>query len=270
MESNKKDRIALYEKLYAIMQDIPRIGKDRRNINAKYNYASEKAIKEVLHNALIKWRVLFKFEVLGVEMLDMQPGRSGDVRVTQIKTQYTFIDIDTGETEAGVFIGSGNGRDDKGIYAAITGSIKYILTSMFLIPTGDDPEDDRYEIKPHEETVQQVKPNASKPTSVPQKTSPEVPSAESKAADNREGDNADAKPKADITAEIKLTTKQQDVIIDAFEKVGIEVWDLEKVIGDRRIWTMAIRRKALEGYNGLTDKKKAFTREDFLAGKSVA
>jgi len=30
-----------------------------------------------------------------------------------------------------------------GIYAAVTGAIKYALTSTFLIPTGDDPEQDR-------------------------------------------------------------------------------------------------------------------------------
>jgi hypothetical protein len=39
-------------------------------------------------------------------------------------------------------MGSGNGRDDKGLYAALTGIIKYQLTSSFLIPTGDDAEVD--------------------------------------------------------------------------------------------------------------------------------
>ena len=52
------------------------------------------------------------------------------------------MDSETGECVSGMFYGVGQDSGDKGIWKAVTGAIKYIMTSTFLIPTGDDPEKD--------------------------------------------------------------------------------------------------------------------------------
>ena len=62
---------------------------------------------------------------------------------TFVDCSYSFVEVESGEDISGTFVGSGNGRDEKGNYAAITGAIKYILTSNFLVPTGVDPENDK-------------------------------------------------------------------------------------------------------------------------------
>lgn len=129
-------------KLNLIMQEVERIERDAENSFQKYKYASEKAIKEALHDVLVKHKVIFAISTSNPRI---------ENSVTWIDVEYYFYDVDSGEFLKGTFIGSGSARDEKGHYSAVTGAIKYILTSTFLIPTGDDPEDDKNEntaIKP--------------------------------------------------------------------------------------------------------------------------
>jgi len=140
---NDKPPKSLLQKLHSIMQDVSYIQKDARNAHGQWNYASEKVIKLALHAAFIKYGVLMKLDVEDARVEELETSKQGrETKVVIIKTAYTFYDVTSGDTMQGHFIGCGQGRDDKGIYAAITGAIKYILTSTFLIPTGDDPESD--------------------------------------------------------------------------------------------------------------------------------
>lgn len=133
---NKVDITGLFKKLQAIMKEVDYIKKDATNTHNRYRYASERAIKEKLHNALVKHGVLFQVSTQNPQVVE---------GTLFIDVNYRFIDIDNGGALAGTFLGSGHNRDEKGHYAAITGAIKYILTSTFLIPTGDDPENDKNE-----------------------------------------------------------------------------------------------------------------------------
>lgn len=131
---NQTRALTLAEKLHAIMSNIDRIKKDKRNTHQNYEYASEKAIKEALHDQFVENRVLFGLSTGNPQFIN------GHFFLDVV---YKFIDVDDPtSTVEGTFLGSGQGRDEKGNYAAITGAIKYILTSNFLIPTGDDPEKD--------------------------------------------------------------------------------------------------------------------------------
>lgn len=121
------------------MTDVGYIQKDKKNAHQGYTYASEKAIKESLHNALVKHGVIFQLSTSDPRV---------ENGVTWINCAYAFHDVESGESVTGIFLGSGSARDEKGHYAAVTGAIKYILTSIFLIPTGDDPENDEGPKKP--------------------------------------------------------------------------------------------------------------------------
>ena len=74
--------------------------------------------------------------------IDIIKTPKGEKPLVFLRIDYRFMDVDTGEFIGGQFMSAGHSRDDKGFYAAVTGAIKYILTSSFLIPTGDDPEVD--------------------------------------------------------------------------------------------------------------------------------
>ena len=73
--------------------------------------------------------------------MEVFPGGQNS-NVLYIKTHYWFICKDSGEMIDGTYHGAGEDKGDKAIYKAITGALKYILTTSFLIPTGDDPENE--------------------------------------------------------------------------------------------------------------------------------
>ena len=274
--------MGLHAKLHAIMKGVDRISKDRRNNSANYDYASEKAIKETMHNAFVQAGVIFKFEVLDTETMDLLNGQGKTVRITKIKSQYTFIDVETGEKETGLFVGSGNGRDDKGMYAAMTGSIKYILTSCFMIPTGDDPEDNRYDVN-----IEVPEKGNTQPKVEPKKKAPERKEKTAKGEGKEKTAGNVGKPlqgnkspvstagqggakKSPSVGSPLLTEEQRNVVINAFEEhAHIDVWDLERVAGDCKSWTMDDKRVLLKKYTAITNTKNTYSKADFLEGKDV-
>lgn len=127
---------AILGKLHLVMTEVDYIQKDGKNSFQKYSYASEYAIKEKFHEAFTKHKIIFQFSTSNVRI---------ENGLTFLDCAYAFHDVESGESLSGTFVGSGAGRDEKGNYAAVTGAIKYILTSNFIVPTGDDPEDDKNE-----------------------------------------------------------------------------------------------------------------------------
>lgn len=148
-------KISLYKKLLQVYQDVRYIQKDGNNSFHKYRYVTEAGVKDKLHDAFVKNGLLFHFSIT-----DLNEVVDGKNRLVTIKTYFKFIDADTGEELEGTSYGTGVDSLDKGLYKAIAGGIKYILTSNFLIPTGDDPEDDKYEKEQAEEQTKATKSKA--------------------------------------------------------------------------------------------------------------
>lgn len=128
---NKKDNKGIHTKLNLIMADIGVLKKDKKNEHFKYSYLSEEAIKKAVQPLLVKHGVNFQLDIKEVHH---------EGNRTTVLTNYLFTDIETGESVEGEFAGVGVDNQDKGIWKALTGALKYILTSTFLIPTGDDVE----------------------------------------------------------------------------------------------------------------------------------
>lgn len=136
----------LYKKLACVMKDVAYIQKDKMNTFQNYKYASEAAIKEKFHEAFVRHGLLFFLEITD-SMLHrdiMNTVKSADQKsnLMVVDFDYTIADVESGETFKGTFRGSGTDTGDKALYKAITGALKYILTSTFLVATGDDPEED--------------------------------------------------------------------------------------------------------------------------------
>lgn len=167
-------RVPVLKKLQAIMTDVAFIEKDKQNQFHGYAYASEEAIKKAIHTSLVKHGVVFSLSVSSPRIITWEDTKTKtSLNMTVVDCQYTFMDVDTGSTLDGEFVGSGSGRDDKGVYAAITGAIKYILTSTLLIPTGMDPEADGAKPKAPATRTYPLK-NTPTPTA-PKPTTPSTP-----------------------------------------------------------------------------------------------
>lgn len=140
-------------KMHAIMSDIGYIQKDATNSFHGYSYASERAIKEAVGKALREHGVVFLMSTSNVRVIELEPDKKEKMQhMTVIDAEYYFMDMESGENIQGTFVSSGPARDDKGLWAATTNAIKYILTSNFLIATGDDAESDTNHPEPPKAT----------------------------------------------------------------------------------------------------------------------
>ena len=158
--------IKILTKLHTIMSEVDIIEKDAVNTFHKYKYTSEFAIKNTMHPLLVKHGVLFTIEALPPIVKEYK-NLKGDLKlITDVPVNYCFYDVVSGEKLCGTFVGTGEDSGDKGTYKAITGAIKYILTSTFLIPTGDDPENENgntatpVQHKPIQQPAKPIQPSA--------------------------------------------------------------------------------------------------------------
>lgn len=99
--------------------------------NTKYNFAGEAAFIRAIRPAMVDNNLFMspsKYEILSTV--------NGLVTVY---AEFTLTHKD-GETIVVTSIGQGKDSGDKAIPKALTGALKYALRQLFLIETGDDPD----------------------------------------------------------------------------------------------------------------------------------
>jgi ERF superfamily protein len=138
----------LHKKLSLAMSKIGRVPKRGRNQAQGYDYARADDVAEGAREALAELGVSILADVLESGVREIET-KSGKARITWAKVAWTFTDSETGEKVTVHAPGEGMDSGDKGIYKAMTGSMKYVLMTNFLIPTGEgDPEADEPDDKP--------------------------------------------------------------------------------------------------------------------------
>lgn len=151
----------LYGKILKIMEDVKRIPKNGYNSHNNYQYATEADVKEGVRNAMIKHGLVVLPSCNTATIDYKQFGKDDKLHNTRVLVQYKVVDVESGESEMLLFPGHGSDVGDKGIYKAFTGSMKYMLMELFMLPTGDDPEKsdvferpiEKPEVKTEETTV---------------------------------------------------------------------------------------------------------------------
>jgi len=133
----------LKEKLVEVSKAIEYLKKDKTNKMQGYNYLSEAKIKEVIKKQFEQQGIIFNYSTRSVREYEISQTHKGTKQFCTIaEGSYSFMDIESEEVIKGHWFGSGSDTGDKGLYKAITGGIKYVLNTNFLIPSGDDPEND--------------------------------------------------------------------------------------------------------------------------------
>lgn len=165
----------LKQKLLEVSKAIAYLKKDKQNEMQHYTYLSEAKIKETIKAEFEKQGILFNYSTHEVSHYEISPTKKGTKQFCTIATgSYRFLDVDSDEQINGGWAGSGTDTGDKGLFKAVTGGIKYVLSTNFLIPTGDDPEKDhengngKTESKPKKtETPKESEPKTEKGTGKP-------------------------------------------------------------------------------------------------------
>lgn len=161
----------LAKKLAQVMQQVKYIQKTGFNTYHKYTYATEADVNEKIREELAKLNVVMMPSMEGHSIRE-HTNRNGNTEyIICVDMSFTFIDGDSGETFTIKMSGEGQDPGDKGIYKAISGAQKYALMKAFMIPTGDDPEqdesvDERNEGKPSKPVVPQISPKKENPKEI--------------------------------------------------------------------------------------------------------
>ncbi len=165
----KTEQKNLMQKLAEIMAVIERIPKRGHNSFHDYDYALESDIKDVVRKELSSRNIMMLSHELSRTATPVTTKKGSQEQIITLEIEYTLIDADSGQTTK--FVGYGDGQDagDKAVYKAKTGALKYALTSLFLIPTGDDPETDGQSLQPKyikEDQVQYLRDMAQKTANI--------------------------------------------------------------------------------------------------------
>lgn len=151
---------SLVMKLCEVMAKVKYIQKLGRNSAQSYNYATEADVADALRGELAERHIFIFPNVVKNERVKLERVNfKGEIKssfATDLEMEWTFVDGETGEKFTCRIPGCSESPGDKGVYVAMTGSEKYLLMKSFLIPTGDDPENDANEPQGSKEAAQAV------------------------------------------------------------------------------------------------------------------
>lgn len=137
-----KKRLSLRAKLAAAMGEIGWVKKDGRNDAQRYNFTSAEGVADAVRSVLAKYGVDVEPDVTEWTVHESQTKSGGTMHYHRVMVAWTFTDADSDEKVGPLrFPGEGMDSGDKAVYKAMTGSLKYALRMKFLIPFGDDPEE---------------------------------------------------------------------------------------------------------------------------------
>lgn len=130
----------LYAAMARASSKIGSVSKSGRNDFHRYDYATEADIVREVRATLAEEGICWLPSVISATTEEL-PGSKRGERVTTVEIEIAWC-----HSGGGVHLtrwrGQGADASDKGYYKAYTGAIKYALLKTFLIPTGDDPEQD--------------------------------------------------------------------------------------------------------------------------------
>lgn len=149
----------LTKKLAEIMSEVGYIPKNGRNKFHGYDYATESDVQDAVRDKFAKRHIIMYPDVVDSQTREIQTRKGNTEFIAKVVVEYTVEDGDSGETRKFKMVGEGQDAGDKAIYKAVSGTEKYAIMKLLMIPTGDDPERDetqQTQSKPMRATKEQI------------------------------------------------------------------------------------------------------------------
>lgn len=135
-------KLTLYGKLAQVMGLVERVPKTGHNKFHGYDYATEADITSAVRSAMAARALVMVPNVLKSEWAEVLTASNKKERLCTLTVRFDVHDGESGESLSFEMLGQGQDSGDKATYKAMTGATKYALLKLFLIPTGDDPENE--------------------------------------------------------------------------------------------------------------------------------
>jgi len=134
--------MTLVSKLAEVMAHADRIPKNGHNSAQGYDYATAADVLAEVRKELANRRIFVTHKLTRSEWRICKT-KNGEVNVLAVYLTLTAHDGETGEKlDFAETMGEGMDYGDKQSGKALTGAMKYAILNGFMIPTGDDPEND--------------------------------------------------------------------------------------------------------------------------------
>lgn len=143
----KKPTKSLTTKLSEIYEAVQYVQMTGHNAFQKYKYPTERDVTEKIRLELAKRKIFVYPSLKGYSTRQLETKKEGTLTVYTVDMEYTFRDGETGEEMTINFTGEGQDKMEKAIYKAYTGAQKYAIMKAFMLPTGEEPEQDNSDIE---------------------------------------------------------------------------------------------------------------------------
>lgn len=142
--------------IVSVMSKVGSVAKTGHNAFHRYDYASEADLLRALQPAMAEAGLVLLPVIVDSRTIEAGTDRKQQTRYrTDVLVTYRLLHTSCESIDLQA-PGSGMDPEDKGAYKAMTGALKYVLRQAFLIPTGDDPDDDKRE--PEQQTRRETPP----------------------------------------------------------------------------------------------------------------
>ena len=134
----------LREKFAEVRRRLGYIRKRGHNERHNYSYVMAADLAGAVGDILAELGVVV---IPQLQSISTETPRSSNERIARIVMNYRFVDARSGEELTVRVAGEGADTSDKAPYKAMTGALKYALLQSFLLASGDDPEDERGDMR---------------------------------------------------------------------------------------------------------------------------
>ena len=134
----------LREKFAEVRRRLGYIRKRGHNERHNYSYVMAADLAGSVGDILAELGVVV---IPQLQSISTETPRSSNERIARIVMNYRFVDARSDEELTVRVAGEGADTGDKAPYKAMTGALKYALLQSFLLASGDDPEDERGDIR---------------------------------------------------------------------------------------------------------------------------
>ena len=152
-------KINLYKKLHKIQSQIMGLGKDKAANS--YKYVTGDKVLEHVKPLMNELGLILKQEIVSIEntrqdyrvgiSVSTPEGRPKSEILSRVIMKFTWVDVETGDTDENLFGANGQNDWDKGVGSALTYGERYFLLKFFHIATDED-DIDNPDRKPSEPT----------------------------------------------------------------------------------------------------------------------
>jgi hypothetical protein len=132
----------LYEKLHDIQTKVKGLGKDKKS--HQYSYVTGDKVLSIIRPLMDQHKLLLKPEILEIEneRMDYKTKYAEKSEIlTRVPMRFTWIDVETGDTDVCLWGANGQNDWEKGLGSALTYAERYFLLKYFHIATDEDDID---------------------------------------------------------------------------------------------------------------------------------